>query len=141
MIWANASKNCDASRSWPNCWRGRIWTCAHFWRRSLPHLPPASPGQTCCGRLFRRIGAIFGDEMPTPAPLKQLSAEVVVDRVAVGRICVWYPDVATEAHFLREEVNLLNTVAQHLAEAVQRNRAAERVQRLSYLYETMVLTN
>lgn len=83
----------------------------------------------------------FGDEMPTPAPLKQLSAEVVVDRVAVGRICVWYPDVATEAHFLREEVNLLNTVAQHLAEAVQRNRAAERVQRLSYLYETMVLTN
>lgn len=61
----------------------------------------------------------------------------------VAVIRVWYPDVAAceNVQLLPEERSLVQNVANRIADAIQRMQAAERVQRLQYLYEMLSATN
>lgn len=61
----------------------------------------------------------------------------------VGRLHAWYPDTvnASLAFFLPEESTLINSVAAQLNEMLQRMQSAERVQRLTSLYEMLSAIN
>ena len=85
----------------------------------------------------------FGDSRPPGPPrLERVQALSLEDR-QVATLRVWYPDEAQDAglKFLPEEEALLHNVARQACEAIQRMRAAERVQRLRYLYEMLSASN
>jgi len=84
-----------------------------------------------------------GQALPHPAPRHLLSANIQHDAEVVGAIHVWYPDGVGDprTEFLKEERSLLASVARHVSDAIKRQRSAERIQRLSYLYSMLSETN
>ncbi|MDD2925114.1 MASE3 domain-containing protein [Rhodoferax sp.] len=85
----------------------------------------------------------FGTDWPAAEPRQQLSERVTLADGTGGTIRVWYPDSsATDSPlFLPEERALMQSVARHVGETVERLHAAERLQRLSHLYELLSATN
>ncbi|MDX9844418.1 MAG: MASE3 domain-containing protein [Aquabacterium sp.] len=85
----------------------------------------------------------FGSTLPSPRPRRHLQASIERNGVLVGHLHTWYPDEldAPLAYFLPEERDLLVSVAAQLNETLQRMQAAERVQRLTSLYEMLSATN
>jgi len=85
----------------------------------------------------------FGSELPSPLPRRHLQASIERNGVLVGHIHTWYPDEvnAPLATFLPEERDLIASVAAQLNETLQRLQAAERVQRLTSLYEMLSATS
>ncbi len=85
----------------------------------------------------------FGDSRPAQAPRLELVQALSLEDRRVATLRVWYPDEAqdTGLQFLPEEEALLHNVARQACEAVRRMRAAERVQRLRYLYEMLSASN
>ncbi|MDE2584715.1 MAG: PAS domain S-box protein, partial [Betaproteobacteria bacterium] len=105
-------------------------------------LPPAFqfPPQTAA--FIQSDWGDFGSPCP-PATPHRLERGIRVHGRQVGRICVCYPaDLPVQENaFLPEEEELLETVAQRVGETIERSQAAARIQRLSYLYETLSATN
>lgn len=85
----------------------------------------------------------FGATLPRPAPRRHLQAPIERNGVLVGHIHTWYPDELNtpQATFLPEERDLVHSVAAQLNEMLQRLQAAERVQRLTSLYDMLSATS
>ncbi|HEX5371976.1 MAG TPA: MASE3 domain-containing protein [Aquabacterium sp.] len=85
----------------------------------------------------------FGVDLPGTLPQCHLVAAIEHAGHEVGHIQVWYPDALDDpqACFLPEEQVLIQNIARHVNEAIQRQQSAERIQRLSYLYEMLSATN
>lgn len=87
----------------------------------------------------------FGSPLPTPLPAVQQTRSLHVNGQDQGRLLVWYPaptQAATaQPHFLDEEKPLLDSVVQQIVDCIERIQAAEKVQRLSNLYELLSTTN
>lgn len=85
----------------------------------------------------------FGASLPSPVPRRHLQASIERNGVLVGHIHTWYPDALNTplATFLPEERELVTSVAAQLNETLQRVQAAERVQRLTSLYDMLSATS
>jgi PAS domain S-box-containing protein len=100
-------------------------------------LPPAfllpDKAQACLQTDWGHFGAV----RPTKPPRLELNQPLLLDERAVGTIGVWYPDgpEATALAFLPEEHALLRQIARLVCDAIKRMQAAQREQRLRYLYE------
>ena len=79
----------------------------------------------------------FGAAPPVLRPHFELSQPLLLDKRTVGMIQVWYPDEleASKLKFLSEEQALLHQIAHLVCDAIKRMQAAQREQRLRYLYE------
>ena len=105
-------------------------------------LPPAfehtAHARAAIDSAWGRFGA-----PPDPHARLHLERPIRVDGEARGKLCVWYgpelPDIATR--FLPEEETLLDNIARQTGDSVARLRDAEKVKRLSYLYEMLSATN
>lgn len=84
-----------------------------------------------------------GAAMPDRPVRNRLRESIWVDGREVGQITVWYPDESsrTEELLLPEENTLLRNVALQTGDAIGRLKAAERIQRLQYLYEMLSAVN
>ncbi len=88
----------------------------------------------------------FGSPWPTPAPTVRQERPLRIHGQHQGRLLVWYPEAATDTataspSFLAEEAPLLDSVVQQMADCIERIQAADKVQRLSNLYELLSTTN
>ncbi len=84
----------------------------------------------------------FGPALPVPRPQAWLDIEIRHDAATGGRLLAWYPDTpGGTGRFMPEEANLLGSVSSRIAEAATRQRAQERVRRLTYLHELLGDTN
>lgn len=86
----------------------------------------------------------FGLPLPTPLPAVRKERTLRIHGQAQGQLLVWYPcpaDGSPTPHFLPEEDPLLDSVVQQIADCIERIQAAEKVQRLSNLYELLSTTN
>lgn len=81
----------------------------------------------------------FGAELPAQLPKRHIQAAIERNGILVGSIHAWYPDdlVSDLAIILPEEQQLIASVAAQLNEALQGMQAAERVQRLTSLYDML----
>lgn len=85
----------------------------------------------------------FGAHPPEPRPAQWMERDICVHGTPRARLQAWYllaspPDSAA---FLPEEQALLDSVVQQVGSAIERMQAAEKVQRLSNLYEMLSATN
>ena len=87
----------------------------------------------------------FGSSLPTPLPAVQQVRKLHVNGQNQGRLLVWYPAPTQQAtaqpHFLDEEKPLLDSVVQQIVDCIERIQTADKVQRLSNLYELLSTTN
>lgn len=85
----------------------------------------------------------FGSTWPQATPNQVLQAKIVVGHREVALLQAWYPDAdqCQEVKFLPEEATMLQHVVRHLGDALEQLEAAERVQRLQYLYKMLSATN
>lgn len=81
----------------------------------------------------------YGD--PGPDNANCLEREIEVDGQVLARLRVWYPPGLPGARFLPEEDALIDHIAQHVGQSIERLQAAEQVLRLSRLYEMLSATN
>ncbi|MDD2547373.1 MAG: MASE3 domain-containing protein [Burkholderiaceae bacterium] len=92
------------------------------------------------------LRSAWGDfgEAPPPGHPARLEEAIRVHGHAAGTLAVWYAlaDVPAQAPaFVPEEADLLGSVAQQIGNTVEKRQAAEKVQRLSNLYEMLSATN
>lgn len=85
----------------------------------------------------------FGDQIPSPRPTLWLERAISVHHTPRAQLHAWYPPEASAAgaSFLPEDEALLDNVVQQIGGAIERMQAAEKVQRLSNLYEMLSATN
>ena len=88
----------------------------------------------------------FGNQPPTPRPALWLERAIHVHQTPRAQLHAWYPPEASAAgaagaSFLPEDEALLDNVVQQIGGAIERMQAAEKVQRLSNLYEMLSATN
>lgn len=85
----------------------------------------------------------FGAHPPEPRPAQWLARDICVHGAPRAQLQAWYPPAACAAGaaFLPEEEALLDSVVQQIGSAIERMQAAEKVQRLSNLYEMLSATN
>ena len=85
----------------------------------------------------------FGDQIPSPHPTLWLERTISVHYTPRAQLHAWYPPEASAAgaSFLPEDEALLDNVVQQIGGAIERMQAAEKVQRLSNLYEMLSATN
>lgn len=95
--------------------------------------------QACIDSSWGHVGA----SLPSPLPRRHLQASIERNGVLVGHIHTWYPDElnSPQATFLSEERELIASVAAQLSEMLQRLQAAERVERLTSLYDMLSSTS
>ncbi|WP_339582229.1 MASE3 domain-containing protein [Aquabacterium sp. G14] len=95
--------------------------------------------QACIDSSWGHVGA----SLPSPLPRRHLQASIERNGVLVGHIHTWYPDElnSPQATFLSEERELIASVAAQLNEMLQRLQAAERVERLTSLYDMLSSTS
>lgn len=108
-------------------------------------LPSAFPHARYAHAALEGEAGFVGDRGGEEARYR-LTREVLVGGRRFGSLHVFYDEgiqtVGAEgAPFLPEEDELLGTVAQRVGEAIERREAAEKVQRLTYLYEMLSATN
>ncbi|MDY0107486.1 MAG: MASE3 domain-containing protein, partial [Giesbergeria sp.] len=105
-------------------------------------LPPGFvlPGQVCVA--ITGDWGHFGSRLPEPRPPQWMACDICVHGAPRARLQAWYPPVnAIGAAFLPEEKTLLDGVAKQVGNTIERIQAAEKVQRLSNLYEMLSATN
>ena len=85
----------------------------------------------------------FGDQIPSPRPTLWLERAISVHHTPRAQLHAWYPPEASAAGatFLPEDEALLDNVVQQIDSAIERMQAAEKVVRLSNLYEMLSATN
>lgn len=85
----------------------------------------------------------FGAHLPDPMPARWIARDICVHGTPRAQLQAWYPPEACAAGavFLPEEGVLLDNVVQQVGGAIERMQAAEKVQRLSNLYEMLSATN
>ena len=106
-------------------------------------LPPAFSEPAHAQACVESDWGNFGAQWPESPPARSIKVPVTLVGSQVAIIRVWYPDIATcqNVQLLPEEHSLVQSVANRVAEAIVRMQAAERVQRLQYLYEMLSATN
>ncbi len=82
----------------------------------------------------------FGEALPESRPAQWMERDICVHGAPRAQLQVWYPPAAGAA-FLPEEASLLDSVVQQIGNTIERMQAAEKVQRLSNLYEMLSATN
>ena len=82
----------------------------------------------------------FGNQPPTPRPALWLERAIHVHQTPRAQLHVWYA-ATTDSTFLPEEEALLDSVVQQIGRTIEHLQAAEKVQRLSNLYEMLSATN
>lgn len=107
--------------------------------RVLQALPPGFRRPQEVQLSLDSIWGSMGPHLPLPRPHGLIDVEIRREAVLAGRLCAWYPDLpdGSAGRFLPEEESLLRSVAGHLADAGTRQRAQERVHRLTYLHELL----
>lgn len=85
----------------------------------------------------------FGAPLPQPRPAPWMEHPISVHGTPRAHLQVWLPPAARTAGtaFLPEEQALLDSVAQQIGRTIEHMQAAEKVQRLSNLYEMLSATN
>ncbi|SER69104.1 MASE3 domain-containing protein [Giesbergeria anulus] len=86
----------------------------------------------------------FGSPLPQPLPTQPQERILCIHGQVQGQLQVWYPtppDGTPPPRFLPEEGPLLDSVVQQVADCIERIQAADKVQRLSHLYEILSTTN
>lgn len=85
----------------------------------------------------------FGAHPPEQRPTQWMDRNICVHGAPRAQLQAWYPPeaCAAGAAFLPEEATLLDGVVQQVGDTIERMEAAEKVQRLSNLYEILSATN
>ncbi|WP_119966662.1 MASE3 domain-containing protein [Simplicispira lacusdiani] len=85
----------------------------------------------------------FGARPPESKPTQWMARDISVHGTPRAQLQAWYPPAACAAGavFLPEEETLLDSVVQQIGGTIERMQAAEKVQRLSNLYEMLSATN
>jgi PAS domain S-box-containing protein/putative nucleotidyltransferase with HDIG domain len=85
----------------------------------------------------------FGAAASATDAQPQLLAGIELGTRIAGRMRVWYADAqdAPSRAFLPEEDAMVQNIARHLGETLERRQATERIQRLTYFYEMLSATN
>lgn len=118
-------------------------TIPELLRAVLQTLPPAFVAPNRLQAALSSDWGHFGAALPDPMPAQHQVVDITLDSQRVGRLHAWYPDdvAASGLVFLAEEITLLQTVARHVGDMLSGRLSAERVQRLSYVYELLSATN
>ena len=106
-------------------------------------LPPAFHQPDHAQACIESDWGYFGARWPDSAPSHFTEVPMTLSGRKVATMRVWYPDIVEcqSVQLLPEEHSLVQNVANRLADAILRMQAAERVQRLQYLYEMLSATN